>query len=59
MMRKSFVCGNPVYAIIYDGHTHIERRVFEDENGNAYVRINGSWFTIEECKTWFDVTILF
>ena len=59
MKRKSYVCGNPVYAVIFDGHTHIERRVYEDENEIAYVKINRSWFTIAKCKTWFDVTILF
>lgn len=30
-------------ATIYDGHSHIERRVFVDEVGTYYVRING-WF---------------
>jgi len=28
-------------ATIYDGHSHIERRVYEDENGRRYVQING------------------
>lgn len=28
-------------ATIYDGHSHIERRVYEDENGRRYVKING------------------
>ena len=30
-------------ATIFDGHSHIERRVFVDGMGLAYVRING-WF---------------
>ena len=30
-------------ATIFDGHSHIERRVFVDEQGTRYVRING-WF---------------
>lgn len=42
-MKKEFVDGCPVWASIYDGHTHIERRVYVDENGNRYVRINGGF----------------
>ena len=30
-------------ATIYDGHSHIERRVFMNYAGAYYVRING-WF---------------
>ena len=37
-MKKTFYM-----ATIFDGHSHIERRVFEDENGVYHVRING-WF---------------
>ena len=34
---------------IYDGHTHIERRVWEDKTGKRFVRVNGcsvelSWY---------------
>ena len=28
-------------ATIYDGHSHIERRVYEDKEGRRYVKING------------------
>lgn len=28
-------------ATIFDGHSHIERRVFVGEHGTRYVRING------------------
>lgn len=28
-------------ATIYDGHSHIERRVYKDEYGRQYVKING------------------
>ena len=27
-------------ATIFDGHSHIERRVYEDESGIRYVKIN-------------------
>ena len=30
-------------ATIFDGHSHIERRVYVDGIGTAYVQING-WF---------------
>lgn len=26
---------------------HVERRVYEDENGNEVVKINGSWFEVD------------
>ena len=27
-------------------YTHIERRVFEDENGNSFVKINGNFTSV-------------
>ena len=33
-------------ATIFDGHSHIERRVFEDEHCGWYVRINGFFVDI-------------
>lgn len=45
---------------IYDGHSHIERVVFEDEKGYRYARINGEFFDIDfelmnhyECNVWY------
>ncbi len=37
-------------AQIYDGHTHIERRVYEDEEGFRNVKINGLYFRLDELK---------
>lgn len=37
-------------AVIYDGHSHIERRVYEDEDGYRCVRINGWFFRIIDLK---------
>ena len=46
-------------AVIYDGHSHIVRRVYKDEQGFQCVRINGWFFRIIdlkhfEIKTWWD-----
>lgn len=46
-------------ATIYDGHSHIERVVWQDATGNRYVRINGFYFLISELKNyevsvWYD-----
>lgn len=48
-------------ATIYDGHTHIERRVYRDVSGYRYVRINGFYFDIDfdlskrfEITVWYD-----
>ena len=49
-------------ATIYDRHSHIERRVFEDEHCGWYVRINGYFVDIGflirvnryTVDTWFD-----
>ena len=32
-------------ATVFDGHSHIERRVFTDQLGLRYIRING-WFAL-------------
>ena len=29
-------------------YTHIDRRVFEDENGNEFVKVNGSWIDLDQ-----------
>ena len=36
----------PYMATIYDGHSHIERRVYEDGNGVRHVRINDHFVDI-------------
>jgi hypothetical protein len=43
-------------ATIFDGHSHIERRGFENENGERFVRINGLFFKTTELKE-FDVNV--
>lgn len=58
-MKKEFVEGCPVWATIYDGHAHIERRVYVDERGKRYVKICGCYFTCDclmkrnEVAIWF------
>ena len=37
-------------AQIRNGHTFIERRVFEDEHGMWYVRINGDFCSIVDLE---------
>ena len=46
-------------ATIYDGHSHIERRVFVDECGTYYVRINGCFAKVADLRriNHFDVDI--
>ena len=48
-------------ATIYDGHSHIERRVFVDGMGLAYVRINGFFAWVYDLRrvNRFDVDIWF
>ena len=49
-------------ATIYDGHSHIERRVFLNEDGEYCVRINGFFTTVEflrrvnrfEVEVWWE-----
>ena len=49
-------------ATIYDGHSHIERRVFVDAMGVMYVRINGFFAGIDNLRrvnrfsvdVWYD-----
>ena len=40
-MEKKNLTKTQHMATIYDGHSHIERRVYEDDNGRRYVQING------------------
>ena len=46
-------------ATIYDGHSHIERRVFEDQQGIEYVRINDFFAKITDLRrvNRFDVDV--
>lgn len=37
-------------ATIYDGHSHIERRIYENENGIRFVKINGLFFELDSLK---------
>lgn len=49
-------------ATIFDGHSHIERRVFVDAMGVMYVRINGFFAGIDSLRrvnrfsvdVWYD-----
>lgn len=47
-------------ATIYDGHSHIERVVWQDADGYRYARINGFYFNIDlfladryEVEVWY------
>lgn len=47
-------------ATIYDGHSHIERRVWMDKEHygvNEYVRINGEWFNLWELPRDWEIDI--
>ena len=46
-------------ATIFDGHSHIERRVYEDECGWLYVKINGVFAKIADIRrvNQFDVDV--
>lgn len=33
-------------ATIYNGHAHTERRVYEDNNGLQYIKINGCFYDL-------------
>lgn len=33
-------------ATIYNGHAHAERRVYEDNNGFRYIKINGCFYDL-------------
>ena len=45
---------------IYDGHSHIERVVWQDELGYRYVKINGLYWDVDfqlkhfEVKVWYN-----
>ena len=40
-MDKKNLTKSDRMATIFDGHSHIERRVYRDEIGKRYVQING------------------
>ena len=44
-------------ATIYDGHSHIERRVYVDDIGNRFVKINGFLFNADLDLPDYDVNI--
>lgn len=46
-------------ATIYDGHSHIERRVYVDEHGEWFVKINGFFASIADLRriNRFDVEV--
>ena len=44
-------------ATIYDGHSHIERRVYVDDIGNRFVKINGFLFNADFDLPNYDVKI--
>ena len=46
-------------ATIYDGHSHIERRVFVDDAGTQHVRINGFFAKVSDLRrvNRFDVEV--
>ena len=46
-------------ATIYDGHTHIERRVYRNDMWERFVKINNSVFTLNEIKKYNTVDIWF
>lgn len=40
-------------ATIFNGHCHIERRVYADNCGVEFVKINGDFFALDWCKDKF------
>lgn len=46
-------------ATIYDGHSHIERRVFVNDVGDRYVRINGFFASLFDLRVHngFDIDV--
>lgn len=58
-MKKEFVSGLPVWASIFDGHSRIERRVYVDENGERFVKINGNFVDMDWVYMRWDASISF
>lgn len=60
-MKKEFVKGLAVFANIFDGNSHIERRVYVDEFNMRHVKINGDFVSVEDCKNIckYEVSIYF
>lgn len=44
-------------ACIYDGHSHIDRRVYEDKDGARYVVINGLLWDISCELRHYDIDL--
>ena len=40
-IEKKSLIKTKYMATIYDGHSHIERRVYQDSKGRRFVQING------------------
>lgn len=49
-MRKTNKMATIVERTRRGSTTYIERRIFEDENGVENVKINGSWFSVEDVR---------
>lgn len=58
-MKKEFVGRFPVWASIYDGYTHIERRVYIDDFGYRHVKINGGFVKCDWIFEHWDLHIYF
>lgn len=46
-MTKRFKLGYPVYATIRQGNVQVDRRVYEDENGVAHVKLNRDFYSVD------------
>lgn len=58
-MKKEFVSGLPVWVSIFDGHSRIERRVYVDENGERFVKINGNFVDMDWVYMRWEASISF
>ena len=47
-------------ATVFNGHSHIERRIYTDNTGKRHIKINGCFFSlfdlmkVYEVDTWYD-----
>ena len=58
-MEKKNMVKTKLVATIFDGHAHIERRVYRDANDVEYVQINGCMAKIADLRrvNRFDVDV--
>ena len=58
-MKEQMMIKTQLRATIYDGHSHIERRVYRDVNDVEYVKINGFMAKIADLRrvNRFDVDV--